>query len=414
MHELLEKLNAAAKKARDLAAQVEESDRAFTDEEKTQINGYLTEAKGYKDQLAKRAADDDLRKAIAELGGSLTDTSPQGQQAAAREIAAKGSLGTQFTESPIFKGWLKTFSHDGHIPDSAKVQGPPVPVDTKALITGLSSTSAGALIVNDRFPDVTPFLRRPLSFRDVVTTGTTTSDAIDWVTVNTETNNAAIVAEATSQADGTKPESTFTFTTSTETVRTIAHWLAVTKRALSDAGQIRTMIDSFLEDGLLQVLEDQMATGNGIGQNMVGLANISGIQTQAFNTDLPGTYRRAKLLVQTVGRDRANAYLLNPTDLMNLDLLTDNEQRYYFGGPADGGVPKLWGLPVVENEAIPAGTAYVGNFKQLVLLDREQTTISVSDSHANFFIQNLVAILAELRAMFLCRRPKSLVKIALA
>lgn len=410
MNELLEKLRAAAAKARDLAAEVEASDRAFTEDEKKQITGYLTEAQGYKDQLQKRAADDDLRKAIAELGGSLTDTSEQGQKAAARV----GSLGAQFTGSETYKGWLKSAAPDGRIPDSARVTSPAVPVDAKSLITGLSDTSAGALIVNDRFPDLVPALRRPLMMRDIVTTGTVGVDAIDWVKVNVETNNAAVVAEATSQSDGTKPESTFTFTKTTETVKTIAHWLAATKRSLSDAGQLRTLIDNFLEDGLLQALEDQMVTGNGIGENMVGLFSISGIQTQAFVTDLIQTYRRARTLVRTVGRDVPNAYLMNPIDWQNLDLLKDNEARYYYGGPGAIGTPHLWGLPVVESEAVTAGTAFVGNFKQLVLLDREQTTISVSDSHSDFFIKNLVAILAELRAMFLCRRPKSLVKIALS
>lgn len=413
MNELLEKIRAAAEKARAIAATVEAEGREFTDDEKGQVNGYLNEAKGYKEQLQRRAADDDLRKAIAELGGSLTDSSEQGQQTAA--ATARKSVGTQFTDSPTFKNWIKAFAPDGRIADSTRVgNSPAVQIDAKALLTGLSDTSAGALIVNDRFPGLVPALRRPLVMRDLVATGTVGVDAIDWVKVNVETNNAAVVAEATSQSDGTKPESIFTFTKSTETVKTIAHWLAATKRSLSDAGQLRTLIDNFLEDGLNQVLEDQMVTGSGIGENMTGLFNISGIQTQAFTTDLIQTYRRARTLVRTVGRDVPNAYLMNPVDWQNLDLLKDNEARYYYGGPGAIGTPHLWGLPVIESEAVTAGTAFVANFKQLVLLDREQATISVSDSHSDFFIKNLVAILAELRAMFLCRRPKSIVKIALA
>jgi HK97 family phage major capsid protein len=392
-----------------LAAKADaEQDGQFTDDQKAEADRLIKESVEINGKLQKRASDDQLRKQINELGGDLTGETEQGQK------AARGTIGSQFTESPVFKGWLKEFAPSGRIADSARVNGPAVPIDAKSLITGLSDTSAGAMIVNDRFPDIVPALRRPLGMRNIVTTGTISVDAIDWVKVNVETNNAAVVAEATSQSDGTKPESTFSFTKTTETVKTIAHWLAATKRSLSDAGQLRTLIDNFLEDGLLQVLEDQMVTGSGIGENMTGLFNISGIQTQAFVTDLVGTYRRAKTLVRTVGRDIPNAYLMNPTDAQTLDLLSDNEKRYYYGGPMTGGVNVLWGLPVVESEAVTAGTAFVGNFKQLVLLDREQTTISVSDSHSDFFVKNLVAILAELRAMFLCRRPKSIVKIALS
>ncbi len=411
MNELLERKGALLKSLRDLSAKAEaEQDGAFTDDQKAEADRALKELTEINAKLQKRAADDQLRAQINELGGDLTDTSAEGTKAAKRV----GSLGAQFADSPVFKSWIKEIAPSGRIADSARVNGPAIPVEAKALITGLSDTSAGALIVNDRFPDIVPALRRPLGMRNIVTTGTIGVDAIDWVKVNVETNAAAVVAEATSQADGTKPESTMTFLKTTETVKTIAHWLAATKRSLSDAGQLRTLIDNFLEDGLLQALEDQMVTGSGIGENMVGLFSISGIQTQAFSVSLVETYRKAKTLVRTVGRDIPNAYLMNPVDAQALDLLADNEQRYYYGGPMNGGVNVLWGLPVVESEAVTAGTAFVGNFKQLVLLDREQTTIGVSDSHSDFFIKNLVAILAELRAMFLCRRPKSLVKIALS
>jgi hypothetical protein len=46
--------------------------------------------------------------------------------------------------------------------------------------------------------------------------------------------------------------------------------------------------------------------------------------------------------------------------------------------------------------------------------DRQQVTISVSDSHADFFIRNLVAVLAEARAAFGVLKPKSFVEIATA
>jgi hypothetical protein len=49
----------------------------------------------------------------------------------------------------------------------------------------------------------------------------------------------------------------------------------------------------------------------------------------------------------------------------------------------------------------------------MVLWDREQAMISVSDSHADFFIRNLVAILCELRAAMGIIRPTAFVEIDL-
>jgi hypothetical protein len=55
----------------------------------------------------------------------------------------------------------------------------------------------------------------------------------------------------------------------------------------------------------------------------------------------------------------------------------------------------------------------VGDLRQMVIWDREQAAITATDSHNDFFIRNLVAILAELRAAFGIIRPSALVKVAL-
>ena len=73
----------------------------------------------------------------------------------------------------------------------------------------------------------------------------------------------------------------------------------------------------------------------------------------------------------------------------------------------------MWGLPVIESEFVPEGTAFVGDFRQMVIWDREETTIRATDSHSDFFIRNMVAILGELRAAFGVLRPAAIVEIDL-
>jgi len=170
---------------------------------------------------------------------------------------------------------------------------------------------------------------------------------------------------------------------------------------------------------LEEELEDQMIAGDGLGENLTGLAATSGIQTQAWDTNMLTTLRKAKTKVRTVGRSIATGYALNPADVETLDLLTDNEARYYFGGPGGttqagvGANSPLWNLPVIESEAVPAGTGYVGDWRKCILWDREQSSILMSDSHANFFVQNLVAILAEMRAAFGVIQPSAFVSVDL-
>jgi HK97 family phage major capsid protein len=140
---------------------------------------------------------------------------------------------------------------------------------------------------------------------------------------------------------------------------------------------------------------------------------VSGVQAQAFSTDLLETTRKARTKVRTVGRRTPTAYLLNPVDWETIDLLQDNEARYYGSGPFALSPARLWGLPVVESEAVPAGTGYVGDFRLAVIWDREAASIQVSDSHSDFFIRNMVAILAEMRAAFGVLQPTAFVEIDL-
>ncbi|MCX4801779.1 phage major capsid protein [Streptomyces sp. NBC_01214] len=430
--ELTDELVHHLKEAREIAAKAEAEDRDFTDVERTQLNEHMAKAKEAKTGLEKAKATSTMRQALADLGDGIELNEKSGERRTPSGLVvppAGKSLGEHFTESTEYAGLMSQAPRGGF---GAKSRVQSLPVGYKSLVTGASDTSAGAWVTNDYMGQRVglDLFQRPLRLRDVVTNGRTTSDTVEYVRLTSVTNNAAPVAEATSSAPptapeaagalipvaggGYKPESALAAAKVTTPVRTIAHWIPITKRALSDASQIRTLIDSFLKYGLEEELEDQMIAGDGTGENFDGLGNVSGVQAQAWDTDALTTLRKAKTKVRTVGRSVANAYLLHPSDLETVDLLQDNEGRFYFGGPAGvGSASVLWGLPVIETEAVPAGTAYVGDFRKAILWDREQASITVTDSHADFFVRNLVAILAEMRAAFGVIQPSAFVEVDL-
>jgi len=70
--------------------------------------------------------------------------------------------------------------------------------------------------------------------------------------------------------------------------------------------------------------------------------------------------------------------------------------------------PTVWGMNLVESEAVPPGTALVGDFRRAVLFDRENVTITVGTA-GDDFIRNIVRILAEMRAGFGVIRPTAFV-----
>ena len=71
--------------------------------------------------------------------------------------------------------------------------------------------------------------------------------------------------------------------------------------------------------------------------------------------------------MRNVGRAVPTAYVLHPTDWETIDLLQDNEARFYGAGPFGMSPARLWGLPVVESEAATVGVGYVGDFRKCVL-----------------------------------------------
>jgi HK97 family phage major capsid protein len=246
---------------------------------------------------------------------------------------------------------------------------------------------------------------RPLTIRDLLTIGRSESDMVQFTRTRVWAPAAAPVAEG-----AVKPASELQYEKAFAAVRTIASWVAASKQALGDAGQLRTLIDSFLVYAVNRVLEDQIVNGSGEGENFRGFLADPDLQVLPFDTDLLTTARRAKRLVETVGADSATAYVVSPAVDESIDLLRDAMERYYGAGPFSSGPRALWGIPRVVSHALPDTTALVGNFRHAVLWDRMQAAISVSDSHSDFFTRNMVAILGEGRAAFGVLKPQALVR----
>lgn len=416
--ELQDELKAKLKSARDIAAEAEKEDRDFTEEEAPVVKAAIDRVREIQLELKKRNELDAMRQAVRDLGDDFGFDPSGGQKQRPGQLwtpSKADSVGKLFIDSPEYQALLKQ-APGGKFQQKQRVATSPV--GFKALVTGSSDTSAGALVRPDWLGLQVGFdaLRRPLALRNLVTTLTTESDTVEYARITGFTNNAAPVAEATAATgtSGTKPESGFTTDTVTAVVKTIANWLPVTKRALSDARQIRMLIDAFLIDNLEETLDTQIIAGDGLGENFTGLANTSGVQTQAWDTNLFTTLRKAKTKVRLVGRRIPTAYLLNPLDMEAADLEQDNEGRYYLGGPTGGSDnAPLWRLPVIESEATPQGTGYVGDWRMAVLWDREEASVTATDSHENYFVRNLVAILAEMRAAFGILQPSAFVKIDL-
>jgi hypothetical protein len=442
---LLAEAKAALKIARDLAEKADHDGREMTADEKASFDQQIKIAEEKKSAADAVKSDLDVLAKAKDMFKDIdmiADLDAQGEDPV-REIMGK-TLGAQVVNSPQFKQLLDGFRMgDGSVKigEKSRVQSDPISIKslvhylTKSLFIGGDPSSAGAFVVPEQSGIVEMLGRRPLTLRDLVSVRRTGSDAVEYVRQTAHTNAAAPVAEATSSAaptatadldtgavtftpdpnGGYKPEGSWAFERDTTNVKTIAEWVPATKRSLADVAALEGLINDELMRDLAETEENQMLLGDGTGENLLGILSTSGIQTLAVTATSDATkfasLRHAKTLCRTVGRVNASAILVNPEQGEWIDVARDKNDRFYGGGPFGSSPSGIWGTRVVESEAIPAGTALMGDFSKAVLWDREQSTVSVTDSHADFFIRNLVAILAEERVAFAVTRPTAFVKI---
>ena len=211
---------------------------------------------------------------------------------------------------------------------------------------------------------------------EVIGTVSVSSGSVEWVEVGADPV-AAIVAEGLA-----KPEATIAITPKSAALDTIAHWVQITRQAMDDATYIRSLIETKLRRGLLRKVESEVAVA--LAAATLPTASV------AAGGNLLSAIRVGVGTVQAAGYN-PNAVVLNPADFAALDIAVMGGT---LNGPTMGS--NFWGLRPVAVASQPAGTATVGDFATgVVWFDRGVSDVFVTDSHAAFFISNILVILAE-------------------
>lgn len=296
------------------------------------------------------------------------------------------------------------------------------PVETRDAPAGTVTTGTYPL-QNTRVPGVIPQNPDyPLLVANLLDRQTSDGTTLEYlrdtsgpVTGTGTWNHARVVAEG-----ATKPMSgPFSFDTITTTLKTVAHWVPITRQAADDNGQLMGYINGRLTYGLDFKLDREILTGN-------GTTEVQGIlTTPGIGTYQPGVGSTdAKLITVRKARTQAelamyppDAVVMNPLDWQDIQLDEDaNGQFRVITSVQDPGAPnRLWGLTVVTTVAMAAGTALIGGFRTgATLWERQGVTILMTDSHANFFIENTLVILAERRANVAVHTPAAFVQVTFA
>lgn len=197
-------------------------------------------------------------------------------------------------------------------------------------------------------------------------------------------NRAAEVAE------GAKKPTTMWLSTKVQgTLLTDAHIIDVTRQTLEDDATAERTLRAWLTEGVKIQQEAKAAAV---------VAGATGTQT-ATGSGVEGALRAGKTKLASLGI-RATTAHLNPADAEELDLAD------FAAGNGLGGVATAWGMTIIENTAVPAGTPLVGNMRDAVyFVYRNSISTYLTDSGMtdeatprDRFSHNIIGILAEGRS----------------
>jgi HK97 family phage major capsid protein len=288
-----------------------------------------------------------------------------------------------------------------------------VTIELKDIMSGSGSWGTGASLANaltvpDRQPFVAP-AQRQLVVRDLITPGTTTSNAIEYPveTTNPANTGAAVVSEG-----ARKPTTNITFDLKSVPVRTIAHWMKASRQIMDDVPQLQSYIDGRLRYGLGYVEETELLYGDGTGQHLLGIVPQASAYSAAFtpaNLQNIDTLRLASLQA-TLAFYPATGYVLHPTDWAKIELTKDLQARYIVGDPQNSITPRLWNLPVVQTTAMQVTHFLTGAFRLgAQIFDRMSMEVLVSTENEDDFVRNMITIRAEERLALAVYRPQAFI-----
>jgi HK97 family phage major capsid protein len=397
--EQVERANALPAEITALVAEEEERGSGGTEDGETQ------------EQRAMREA----RERLANLPDDPTDRGPDsGGGAGDRDPGNRGGGGgyqtrTQVLERPLARVAREFTTSRAYQDFAARGLSGQAAVDIDVLPSELASRatigSADVPTRNPYLPGILEPAYRGLTLLDMIDRQTTGLSSIPFVQETTPDPGAG----ATEVAEGAlKPEVDVDLAEADSPVRTIAAWLNLTRQMAEDAPTVAGFIQGRLGFKVLHRLNAQIWNGNGTAPNLRGINATVGINVYA-----PGaaeariiSIRKAITMIQQ-DEYAGDTLLINPADWELVELSVDNNGAFRASPNVQSAMTRtLWGLSVVVDTIIAAGTAMVGAFRLgATLWERHGVRTIMTDSHASNFTSNILTVLAEMRAALTVWRP---------
>lgn len=352
------------------------------------------------DQINIKRQNDDAIKAMRTPGAPQINDDQKAdlvdrESSYSDDIVSKGakSLSSAIRQTLEARGIKSLHGFRGALPELA----------IKALLTSADMTP-----LEDRQSRLVLSAQEERTVADLMLQGTTTAQKVTYFEETTFTNNADVVAEGEA-----KPEVVLDFTLREDNVRKIAAWVPVTDEMMDDVPGFEAYLRGRLPFMVKRKEEQQLLTGSGVGQNILGVYNRTGVQTvTGYGMSTIDSILAAITEVQTDAFAEPTAMVIHPRDWFNVRTSKDSMGNYLLG-PAtlDPNAVRPWGLAIRVTTAATENTALVGDFNQAQVFRRSGITVDISTEHSDYFIYNKLAVRAEERLALAVYRPSAFCKV---
>lgn len=243
----------------------------------------------------------------------------------------------------------------------------------------------------------------PARLLDVLPSRTTDRDAVEFIQVRTDDN-----PEIQKREGQAKKEMEFSGSLRRANIITLAGWTPASRQVLSDHAALLGVIDNTLRAKLRNRFCYELLNGNpssavsssGGGQDghIDGLLNQAAVLGDPQMVHFADQVGEGIVALNGLGYDPDVICVHPDTWLVGIATAkTTTEHAYLFGSPTAPVPPALWNRRVVLEPSMTRGQALLIDTDYVSVLDREQPSIMLSNSHSDFFIKNMVAILGEMR-----------------
>jgi HK97 family phage major capsid protein len=177
------------------------------------------------------------------------------------------------------------------------------------------------------------------------------------------------------------------------------------KSVLDDSQALADAVSMILERSVAHRIDLEILAGDGTGTaegvRLTGLANQSLSTQSATGVSRWSTIVKAATTIRAANWAGEIVTILHPTDFQSLVLETAATTNSPLWADAKAALEDLGASRIVVSPLAVQGTGYTGSWSEFgTVYVREPVTLAISQDHASFFVQGLVAIKVETRLAF--------------